>query len=139
MGEKFTPISQVTPTYDPNKIVKLHNPLGKVFEHDFDGNPYKIPKGLSDWTEPLAHFFSDHIAATELSAGMREAELDERAKGLEMNKDDIVLLSKGLKPADVKARALELVLDPKDGPQAKQIKKIEEEAKGKTKAKTEAA
>lgn len=134
MGEKFTPISQVKPTYDPIKIVKLHNPLGKVFEHDFDGNPYKIPKGLSDWTEPLAHFFAKHIASRELGAGRAKAELAERAKGLEMNKDDVVLLSKGLKPGDVKARATELVLDPKDGPQAKKIKELETKKKAKTEA-----
>jgi len=131
MGEKFTPISQVTPTYDPIKIVKLYNPLGKVFEHDFDGKPYKIPKGLSDWTEPLAHFFAKHIASRELGAGLAKAELAERAKGLEMNKDDIVHLSKGLKPAEVKERATELVLDPADGPQAKKIKAIQTKPKAK--------
>ena len=126
MGEKFIPISEVPPTYDSNKIVKLYNPLTKVFHHDFKGKDIKVPKGLTDFTEPLAYFLAKHIAEAELQAPVQENELQLR----EIDPDGenwrkMVKAFQGVRPADVVARINELVLDPGNKKDAKRIKELQ--------------
>jgi len=126
MGEKFIPIADVIPTYDPTKIVKLYNPFTKIFKHAFDGKEVQVKAGLSDHTEPLAHFLAKHIATEELVPPAVKAELEERHKPMnERSWEHVQELSKGVAPAVINKRAAELVLDPTNKKDAKKIKELE--------------
>ena len=126
MGEKFIPISEVPPTYDPLKLVKIHNPFSTIFKHDHDGKEIKLPKGLSDITEPIAWFLAHHMAEQEMQAPLTAKELEVRGSDLAgENWSQITKASEGLKPQDVAKRAAELVLDPTNKKDAKRIKELQ--------------
>jgi len=126
MGEKFIPIADVPPTYDATKIVKLYNPAKTIFKHQFDGKDIKVKPGLSDQTEPIAHFLAKHMATQELTEPARDAEREARSKPFtERSYEHIQDLSKGIAPTVINARANELVLDPNVKKQAAKIKELQ--------------
>lgn len=119
MGEKFVPIADVPPTYEPTKIVKIHNPFSTIFKHDHDGKEVRVPKGLSDITEPMAWFMAHHMAEQELVEPLAERERELRSVSIgDENWGKITQAIRGLKPEDVAKRAAEFVLDPNSNDKA---------------------
>ena len=125
MPDGIIPIDQVPKDYDPNKVVKLYNPLDKAFKWNYDGKEQRVPKGLSDWTEPLANLLAKHMAEQELLVPIIEHEKEVRGKPFnERNWEVVNEASKGVSAVIAAERAKELVLDPNDKKDAKKIKEL---------------